>query len=80
MEDRVLEVGLGERGVHLVDLTDLDVLRNDAVPGEERLSFLSGLVASVGRHLASSLEVVESICLWRLHVRIVVTLCLLVYQ
>lgn len=46
VENTILEIGLGEGCIHLVDLLNFNVLGNDTVPIQQRFALHSGLLSA----------------------------------
>lgn len=63
VQNTVLEIGLGECSIHLVDLLDFDVFRNHTVTVQKSLSLLSGLVEGWTQISARHFFVLN-LCLW----------------
>ena len=81
MEDLILKISLGKSSVHLVDLTDSDVLRNNTVPLEHGFSFLtSTLTLAIGRHLTTFLILTHIGNLLITHVQILLNIGFLMNQ
>ena len=79
MQDLILQVGLGESGINLVDLANPYVLRNNSVPFKHGFPFLpSSETFAVWAGLSGILILLSEAFI--AHIQVLVLICLLVDQ